>query len=153
MAEAVTTFATGNPEGWWGFIDLLNTVRVDRVREGRPGRGVLELLGAQEEFIATLSAEVHSYSTGRGRAEHACLWMTQVSSILNIMPLMTIWFSHTVHTVQCVHSHRGSSGGEYLTYKTHQSMTKYVIVIWPFTTCFSPFTVNAYHEPWTNWAA
>ena len=36
--------------------------------------------------------------------------------------------------------------GEYLMYKTQQSMTKYAVVIWPFTTCFSPFTVNAYHE-------
>ena len=52
--------------------------------EGRPGRGVLELLGAQEEFIATLSAEVQPYSTGRGRPEHSHLLMLQVSGILNI---------------------------------------------------------------------
>lgn len=48
MTEAVITVAAGDPEGRWGLGDFLNTVRADGVGEGRPRRGVLELLCAQE---------------------------------------------------------------------------------------------------------
>ena len=73
MAEAVIAFAARDSEGRRGLGDFLNAVRADSVGEGRPGRGVLELLGAQEELISTLRTQVYPYSNRRGRVVHTRL--------------------------------------------------------------------------------
>lgn len=54
MTQSIATLGTRHLEGTGRLLVLGDTVWLDGLCESRPGRGVLELLGAQEQLISTL---------------------------------------------------------------------------------------------------
>lgn len=58
VAEAVSTLATGDLQGRSRLLVLRHAVWFYCLREGRPRRRVLELVGAVEKLITTFRASV-----------------------------------------------------------------------------------------------
>ena len=60
MPQAVPTLAAGDLESRGGLVVLGDAVRTDGLSEGRPRRGVLELLDAGKQLIPTLGTHVNA---------------------------------------------------------------------------------------------
>lgn len=61
MPQALLALGTVDPEGIRRFLLFPHTLSAYSLRESRPGRVVLELLGTQEELIPAFRADIQTF--------------------------------------------------------------------------------------------